>query len=594
MHNINQEAEQAILGILLLYPANLDKVDLDVRDFYYTQHRHIYLALRKLAEAHETVDSISVSMELRRIGQLEQTGGEDYIDSLCNACTGPELLPSYCASIRELAEARRIAEGAQRVLAIAASDVLDTPRLLEAAKSLSAYAEASPYARNGNAKILSAAALASAYPDLHPPVVDGLLRQSETMNLIAPPKVGKSWLAHSLALSIASGRTWLGLPTDPGPVLIIDNELHPSVLAYRLQRVADAMFLPDEWPESVHTLTLRGHLQPLDALISSTHRLIAQGHYRLIVLDALYRFVPSDRSENDNAMMAGIYNSIDNLAEQTGAAVVAIHHASRGDQSNKVVTDVGAGAGAQSRAADAHIVLRAHEEEGVYVLDGAVRSFPPLDPLCIRWDFPLWSTVEGLDPTLLRSAKPQRRPAPLEERPAKPKPADWPPERFAETFLTPRPQTKDEILSIASQSGLSVNLAQLCLRLAETKRLAFRWTFGGNRSPRFSSVPQDGLVVMNMLAGEGPDGGEKKADVRVTEGSSLGFKKGVKKPSPLRGEYNSPPRGSASPSGTPEGVPKENKISTPPFLQSASNRDVLDRSETDSESDDGDCEEVTI
>ncbi len=43
----------------------------------------------------------------------------------------------------------------------------------------------------------------------------------------------------------------------------------------------------------------------------------------------------------------------------------------------KAMGGVGAGAGAQSRVADVHLVLRDHEEAGVAVVDAAVRSFAP-------------------------------------------------------------------------------------------------------------------------------------------------------------------------------------------------------------------------
>jgi len=46
------------------------------------------------------------------------------------------------------------------------------------------------------------------------------------MNVIAPPKVGKSWLASDMALAVATGRPWLDrFPTEASDVLIIDNEL---------------------------------------------------------------------------------------------------------------------------------------------------------------------------------------------------------------------------------------------------------------------------------------------------------------------------------------------------------------------------------
>jgi hypothetical protein len=124
--------------------------------------------------------------------------------------------------------------------------------------------------------------------------------------------------------------------------------------------------------------------------------------YALVVLDAWYRFLPVGISENDNAQIMALYNAIDAYAARLGAAWVNIHHASKGDQSTKGVTDVGSGAGSQSRAADAHLILRPHEDDGVAVLEAVVRSWPPVDRLAIRWEFPVWTLASDADPRRLR------------------------------------------------------------------------------------------------------------------------------------------------------------------------------------------------
>src|SRR5262249_50178330 len=71
-------------------------------------------------------------------------------------------------------------------------------------------------------------------------------------------------------------------------------------------------------------------------------------------------------------------------------------------QAEKAIVDVGAGAGAQSRAADTHLILRPHEDDGVAVLEAAVRSFKPIEPISLRWQFPLWHVDGDADPALLR------------------------------------------------------------------------------------------------------------------------------------------------------------------------------------------------
>jgi hypothetical protein len=246
------------------------------------------------------------------------------------------------------------------------------------------------YARlNGKeSPIFTLADFEDAYPQELPPLIDGLLRQREVMNVIAATKIGKSWLSLGMLMAIATGRTWLGRATAQGRVLLIDNELRRETIAKRIRTVAHAMAIDtSELHGVLDILPLRGRLMDIAAI----RKLLGEDtSYSLIVIDAFYRVLSGGVSENDNAQMAGIYNGIDAMAADTGAAIVLIHHSSKGDQSGKSVTDVGSGAGAVSRAADTHLILRPHAVEGLAVLDTACRSFPPNPPRSIRWEYPLW------------------------------------------------------------------------------------------------------------------------------------------------------------------------------------------------------------
>lgn len=238
---------------------------------------------------------------------------------------------------------------------------------------------------------------------LHPPIIDGLLREGETCNIIADSKVGKSWLVYGLALSIITGRKWLErFDTHRGKVLLIDNELHPATLAHRIPAVGTAMnLLAADYENDLEVVCLRGRLRSL-ADLAADLEVIEPGTYQTIILDAKYRFIAPGASENDNAAETQFYNTIDRIAERTQAAIVLVHHASKGSQTDKKITDVGSGAGAQSRAADCHVVLRQHEEPGVAVLEAAVRSFKPVEPLALRWEFPLWVPADGIDTRKLK------------------------------------------------------------------------------------------------------------------------------------------------------------------------------------------------
>lgn len=249
---------------------------------------------------------------------------------------------------------------------------------------------------------VSVGTLIKQYPTLKPPVVEGLLRQGEVANIIAASKVGKSWLAYGVALSVATGRPWLDtFDTVAGQVLLIDNELHSETIANRIPKVAGALFIPArEYEDCIDILSLRGRLTDYHGLRRAIDQ-VKSREYRLIIVDAHYRMLPSGFSENENASMAAIYNLLDSYAAKTGAAWVLIHHTSKGAQGDKSVTDVGAGAGSQSRAADAHLVLRDHQQPDHAVLDAALRSWQRIEPITLQWDFPLWRPVD-VDPAKLK------------------------------------------------------------------------------------------------------------------------------------------------------------------------------------------------
>ena len=266
-------------------------------------------------------------------------------------------------------------------------------------------------------RILNLEELTKTYPKMREPLIHGFLRIGETMNIIAPPKTGKSWLVTDLALSVAMGRDWFGFPCAQGKVLILDNELHAETSAARIPKVVAARGLRME--EVWHNIFIdnqRGRLENINDIGARLDEFAEYG-FRLIIIDAFYRAMPVGTDENDNGAIAGVYNRLDRYAQRLSCAFALIHHTSKGNQALKGVTDVGAGAGAQSRATDTHIVLRRHAEENVVVMDSVVRSFPPVEPFCLRWTWPVWNRDDTLDPADLEGKGDERhRPTPEARR----------------------------------------------------------------------------------------------------------------------------------------------------------------------------------
>lgn len=418
--------EAAVLGVLLdgRHPAwpTLMMAGVRLDAFTDTTHRLIFYVCQQMAEAGAHIDAQAVQAEAARIRYddaavaarvANRDEGLDYDASVLARIgwTVCQDLAAGFAPVAGLAEnCRRLVEAQRdRALANAAERFLEMLRAPHAPETRTAMTERlrglleTPIASQPMLDSLSADELMAAFPAYRPMVIDGLLREGETMNVIASPKTGKSWLVCQLAYALANGVPWLNRETARGPVLIIDNELHRESAAQRLRAVGAATGLS---AADIRVVSLRGRLEDLPTLRTRMVTTAKRMGARAIILDALYRMIPSATSENDNAAMMHLYNGIDRIAEETGAAILCVHHSSKGDQSGKSVTDAGAGAGAISRAADTHVILRQHETEGQVVVDAVARSWPPPAPCVVQRRGVLWTLVEQADPTRLAGRKP--------------------------------------------------------------------------------------------------------------------------------------------------------------------------------------------
>lgn len=249
-------------------------------------------------------------------------------------------------------------------------------------------------------------------PKLRPPIVHGLFRRGEVCNWIAAPKTGKTWMVYSLISAIVRGARWCGHRCERGRVLLIDNELHPETGMHRLHRVFHQDDVsPSLVYDSVDVAFIRGTRGSIEDL-EATMRGQGRGRYDLIVLDAFYRFIPQGSDENSNSDMTALYNHIDLIAQVSDAAMLMVHHSTKGTQSGKETMDIGAGAGSIGRATDSHVVFLRHEQDGCVTMQARTRSWPQNAAKVLHVDPPrVWhDDHDGLDPEdLWQPPKPKRK-----------------------------------------------------------------------------------------------------------------------------------------------------------------------------------------
>ena len=108
----SQEAEQAVLGGLMLDPLAFEQVGDKLRDedFYFHDHRVIFRVIDELAERNQPFDAMVVSERLKTIEKLEDVGGNDYLAALVDSVPSAANIAAYAEIIREHSLLRRLIE----------------------------------------------------------------------------------------------------------------------------------------------------------------------------------------------------------------------------------------------------------------------------------------------------------------------------------------------------------------------------------------------------------------------------------------------------------------------------------------------------
>jgi hypothetical protein len=405
----DEEAERALLGSLLLKPEimpSLVERKLCGGDFYDERTRLLWQIASSLYGDGKPVDVKLIQPLIRERGDELSRSTIVLIAELIREQPTAANATHYLDRVRDVSAKRRMRFLGERLLEESTNGKSPGQSVEEALRVLNEITDSN---LADQLHPLPFEKMNQQNQRLRPPVIHGLLRQGETANLISTSKAGKSWLMYHLALSIiTNGRFLDHFDCLPGDVLLIDNELHQETIVFRVKTVADAMAVPlKQFQDQLSVLPLRGKLLDLYGVLAQLEK-VKSGSLAAIIADSWYRLYPKGTNENDSGAITMLYNAVDREVERLQAVWINVHHSSKGSQSDKRVVDVGAGAGAQSRAVDAHLILREHEKPDCVVFDAAVRSFEPIAPFVLRWQFPLWIRDDKEDPQKLKGRQNER------------------------------------------------------------------------------------------------------------------------------------------------------------------------------------------
>jgi replicative DNA helicase len=117
------EAEQAVLGAMLIDPTTVDRVAdmLGQGDFYREAHQVLFDTIIAISARNEPIDPITVSSELRRRGQEEAIGGQAYLLALLDQTPTAAHAEHYARIVEEKAILRRLIEASMQIASLARS-----------------------------------------------------------------------------------------------------------------------------------------------------------------------------------------------------------------------------------------------------------------------------------------------------------------------------------------------------------------------------------------------------------------------------------------------------------------------------------------
>jgi hypothetical protein len=325
----NLEAERAVLGAILLDNANLDALTAAAPEhFFLHQHQIIARAMLSMGAESVPIDLVTLMEALERAAQLEAAGGIAYISQLADGLPRSSNTGHYARIVREKADLRTVAYGAQAIEQAALDPEANPVELATRLQNLADGVTRGPHQRLECVTAQDLLDLKIAPREmLLAPV---LPTQGLTM-LYSKRGLGKTYMSLSIACAVASGDEFLGWRAPrPRPVLFVDGELPAATLRDRLAAVTKSMvktaapgmlrlITPDLQAGAIPDLATREG----QALVEN-----ALGDAEFVILDNLSALcVPGKENEGESWLPVQRWAL---RLRQRGVSVLFVHHAGKG------------------------------------------------------------------------------------------------------------------------------------------------------------------------------------------------------------------------------------------------------------------------
>lgn len=312
---------------MLLSPRAIDEVAqiVDAQDFYRGSHAKIYRAALALHQLGQPVDAITVADRLDELGQLTDVGGPERIHEIAALVPAAGNAAHYARIVVEMAQLRQLADVGEQIQRLAWERDGSAPQLLEQAREIVSGLEERTHTSRLDVETWHTFE-AQAHDDV-PTLIDGIWAEAAFGFIAAPPKKGKTWIAIAMAVSIATGRPFLGfrVPT-PHPVIYVALEGHRAALRARIGAIARGLDVNPDGDElqNLHLIYKPAGINLAEPTWARDLANAAQRtHAKIIFVDVLR--AAARIKENDQAEFSALRHNLEPITA-AGVSIALLHH----------------------------------------------------------------------------------------------------------------------------------------------------------------------------------------------------------------------------------------------------------------------------
>lgn len=355
------EAEQSVLGSMLIAPDSWDKVAEIVvdTDFYNRSHQTIYSAILRLLSNNMPVDIITVSEELEKHDQLEDAGGFTYLGELAKNTPSAANVVAYAEIIKERAVTRELIGVAHQIADVGYNpegrnsvEILDLAesKVFEIAEKRTGNTEGPQDVESVLGKTIDrlealiktnkeVTGVSTGYTDLDKKTSG--LQPSDLIIVAARPSMGKTTFAMNLCEN--------AMLLEEKPVLVFSLEMPAEQIMMRMlaslsrvdqTKIRTAQLDDEDWARISNTMAMlkdkdnlfvddSSGLTPMEVRTRARKLARDKGGISMIMIDYLQLMQVPALSDNRTLEIAEISRSLKALAKELKVPVVALSQLNR-------------------------------------------------------------------------------------------------------------------------------------------------------------------------------------------------------------------------------------------------------------------------